>query len=97
VEHLKENQFAGPLIAILKANLEWKNEDWQIKIAELSKKLQEIIPKYLKNIVRKRVQVKECFKILRQIKEFKEIVRIIDNKVDKNKLLEAIKQVARIK
>jgi|GEM_PF-5436056 len=24
----KRNQFARPLIAILKANLEWKNENW---------------------------------------------------------------------
>ena len=93
----ERNQFARPLIAILKANLEWKNENWQINIANLSKKLHEIAPTYLENTVRKGMQVKECFKILQQIDEFKEIVRIIDNKVDKNKLLEAIKQVAHIK
>jgi len=93
----ERNQFARPLIAILKANLEWKNEDWQIKIAELSKKLHEITPMHLKNVIRKGMQVKECFKILQQIEEFREIVRIIDNKVDKNKLLEAIRQVVHVK
>ena len=93
----ERNQFARPLIAILKANLEWKNEDWQIKIAELSKKLHEITPIHLKNVIRKGMQVKECFKILQQIEEFREIVRIIDSKVDKNKLLEAIRQVVHVK
>jgi len=43
------------------------------------------------------MQVKRCFEILQKIEEFKEIVRIIDSKVDKNELLEAIKQVAHIK
>jgi hypothetical protein len=93
----ERGQYARPLIAILRANLEWKNENWQIKIAELSKKLHEITPTHLESRVRKGMQVKECFKILHQIEEFEEIVRIIDNKVDKNKLLEAIKQVAHIK
>ncbi|MEM2179162.1 MAG: N-6 DNA methylase [Candidatus Methanomethylicaceae archaeon] len=93
----ERSQFARPLIAVLNANLEWKNESWQIKVAELSEKLHEIAPKHLSNIIRKGMQVKECFKILQEIEEFKEIIRIIDNKVDKNKLLEAIKQVSRIK
>lgn len=93
----ERHQYLRPLISIHQVSLEWKNEEWQNKIAELSEKLHEITPKYFSNIIRKGMQVKECFKILQQIEEFKEIVRIIDNEVDKDKLLEAIKRVSRIK
>ncbi|MEM4521628.1 MAG: N-6 DNA methylase [Nitrososphaeria archaeon] len=92
----ERSQFSRPLIAILKANLEWKNEDWQIKVSELSKKLQEMASQKLCDVVRKGMQVKESFKVLQQVKEFQELIKTIDDKVDKNKLLEAMKQVARI-
>ncbi|MEM2294510.1 MAG: N-6 DNA methylase [Nitrososphaerota archaeon] len=93
----ERSQFSRPLVAISMANLEWKDENWQIEVSELSEKLHEIAPQKLSGIVKKGMQVKECFKVLQQIKEFKEIVKAIDDKVDGKKLLEAMKQVAHFK
>ena len=78
----ERHQFLRPLIAILRADLEWRGEDWQIEVAELGKRLHQEAPNVLSPIIRKGMRVSECFKILRtsdKTKEmFKDLIKTID-------------------
>ena len=44
------DQFARPLVAIIKAGLEWKGEDWQKRVSELSEELHKKAPEVYKGI-----------------------------------------------
>jgi len=50
------DQFARPLLAIIRAGLEWRAEDWQYEIAELSKELHKLAEKEYKNLNTKLVK-----------------------------------------
>ncbi len=84
------DQFARPLRAIIKARLEWRAEDWQYKVAELSGRLHELVKKEYKNLNTK--LVKKYIQVLENLNEWRELKRILDENV-KN-LKEALKEVS---
>ncbi|HIQ48590.1 MAG TPA: SAM-dependent DNA methyltransferase [Aquifex aeolicus] len=84
------NQFARPLLAIIKAGLEWKKEDWQYEVSELSQKLHELAKKEYQNLNAKRIE--PYIQALENLKEWKRLKEILNKNV-KN-LDEAIREVA---
>ncbi len=84
------NQFARPLLALIKAGLEWRDEDWQYKVAELSEILHHKSESLFRNVNSK--QVKKYLEILEKEKEWKELKKLFDKNVVN--LEEAVKEVA---
>lgn len=70
------NQFARPLFAILRAQLQWEEEEWQKEIAQFSKELHNKVEDAYKNISSN--QVKAYIKRLDQFDEWKQLVKIFD-------------------
>ena len=96
----ERHQFLRPLIAIILAGLEWRNERWQTEISKLSKKLHQEAPKCFKGFIRRGMQVEECFKKLKTCTNtkniFKTLIKTIDSNVNKEKLHEALKLVCKL-
>ncbi len=84
------DQFARPLLALIKAGLEWRGEDWQYKVAELSEILHSKVENLFKDVNAK--QVKKYLEILENEEEWKELKKLFDKNVVN--LEEAIKEVA---
>ena len=84
------HQFARPLLAIYMADFSWNNMDEETRgrIVELSKTLHEKAPS--KEYSNQRVALRE----LAELPEFKELVKIVDSKVDRSKLEEALSLVS---
>ncbi|MFP3265775.1 MAG: hypothetical protein RXO54_08095 [Acidilobus sp.] len=84
------DQFARPLLAIYIAGLSWNNMDEETRgrIVELSKRLHEKAP--AKEYSNQRVALQE----VAGLSEFKELVEILDAKVDKAKLDNALSLVS---
>ena len=80
------DQYARPLLAIYIAGLSWNNMDEETRgrIVELSKKLHEKAPG--KEYSNQRIALQE----VAGLPEFKELVKIVDSKVDRSKLEEAL-------
>jgi|GEM_PF-452991 len=108
------DQFARPIMALMNAGLEWKDEEWQGKVAELSKTLHEKVrPIALKTLklpanlklyeivdggmdleVKEKitgVNVSKVMKAIENLDEFKELVKVIEEHIDDDIFLEAIK------
>ncbi|RLF40195.1 MAG: hypothetical protein DRN12_05965, partial [Thermoplasmata archaeon] len=77
----ERRQNIRPLIAILHANLKWKKDKWQLKVAKLGKQLHQKSPKCLMRFIRKGMQVEKCFEMLRTCNEteelFEDIIKIV--------------------
>ncbi|PVU72554.1 hypothetical protein DDW10_04010 [Sulfolobales archaeon SCGC AB-777_J03] len=84
------HQFARPLLAIYMADFSWYvvDEETRGRIVELSKTLHEKAPS--KEYSNQRVALRE----LAELPEFKELVKIVDSKVDRSKLEEALSLVS---
>jgi len=84
------HQFARPLLAIYMADLSWNNMDEETRgrIMELSKRLHEKAP--AKEYSNQRVALQE----VAGLPEFKELVKVLDSKVDRPKLEEALSLVS---
>ncbi|MCQ4448802.1 MAG: hypothetical protein NO076_06135 [Sulfolobales archaeon] len=84
------DQFARPLLAIYMADLSWNNMDEETRgrIVELSKRLHEKAPG--KEYSNQRVALQE----MAGLSEFKELVKVLDSKVDRSKLEEALSLVS---
>ncbi|MDT7900107.1 MAG: hypothetical protein RQ879_06265 [Sulfolobales archaeon] len=84
------DQYARPLLAIYIAGLSWNNMDEETRgrIVELSKRLHEKAPS--KEYSNQRVALQE----LAELPEFKELVKIVNSKVDRSKLEEALSLVS---
>jgi len=80
------DQYARPLLAIYIAGLSWNNMDEETRgrIVELSKRLHEKAP--AKEYSNQRIALQE----IARLPEFKELVEILDAKVDKAKLNDAL-------
>jgi hypothetical protein len=83
-------QFARPLFAIYLAGLSWNDMDNETRerIVELSKLLHEKAPN------KKRTNQKVALKDIASLQEFKELAKILDSKVNKEKLEEALSLVS---
>ena len=86
------DQYARPLLAIYIADLSWNNMDEEARgrIVELSRRLHEKAP--AKEYSNQRIALQEIAKL----PEFKELVEILDAKVDKAKLSDALPLVSGI-
>ena len=97
----ERDQFIRPLIAILRAGLEWKEEGWQHKVADLGKGLHQEVPKCFTNYIKRGRYVKSCFNRLQTCDESKELfealINIVDENVDEKRLDESLEQVCRLK
>ena len=84
------DQFARPLLAIYIAGLSWNNMDEETRgrIVELSRRLHEKAP--AKEYSNQRIALQE----IARLPEFKELVEILDAKVDKAKLNDALSLVS---
>jgi len=84
------DQFARPLLAIYIAGLSWNSMDEETRgrIVELSKRLHEKVPS--KEYSNQRVALQE----VAGLPEFKELVKVLDSKVDRSKLEEALSLVS---
>jgi len=84
------HQFARPLLAIYIAGLSWNvvDEETKGRIVKLSKMLHENVPG--KEYSNQKVALRE----LAELPEFKELVKIVDSKVDRSKLEEALSLVS---
>jgi len=95
------DQFLRPLIAILNAGLEWREENWQLRVAELGEKLHKIAPKCFKDFIKMGMKVEKCFKRLKAYDESKELfeklIKIIDENVSTCSLYESLKHVCKLK
>ena len=95
------NQFLRPLMAIAELDIEWSGEKWQLKVAELSRKLQQEAPKCYKGFIKRGMRVDRCFERLKSCNEtkslFMELIDTIDKAVNKNKLMDALSFVCKLK
>ena len=95
------NQFLRPLMAIAELDIEWSSEKWQLKVAELSRKLQQEAPKCYKGFIKRGMRVDRCFERLKSCNEtkslFMELIDTIDKAVNKNKLMDALRFVCKLK
>jgi hypothetical protein len=84
------HQFARPLLAIYIAGLSWNSMDEETRgrIVELSKGLHEKAPG--KEYSNQRIALQE----VAGLPEFKELVKVVDSKVDRSKLEEALSLVS---
>jgi len=84
------HQYAKPLLAVYMADFSWNvvDEETRGRIVELSKTLHEKAPS--KEYSNQRVALQE----LAELPEFKELVKIVDSKVDRSKLEEALSLVS---
>ena len=84
------DQFARPLLALYVVGLAWKDVDETVrnKVVELSKVLHEKAPD------RKYANQKVALKNLATLPEFKELVKLLDSKVDKEALENALDMVS---
>jgi len=84
------DQFARPLLAIYIAGLSWSSMDVESRnrIVELSKRLHEKAPN--KEYSNQRIALQE----IARLPEFKELVEILDSKVDKTKLNDTLSLVS---
>jgi hypothetical protein len=84
------HQWAKPLLAIYIAGLSWNSidEDSRNRIVELSKRLHEKAPR--KEYSNQRIALQEVL----GLSEFKELVKIMDSRVDRGKLEEALSLVS---
>lgn len=73
------DQFARPLCAVLKAQLDWEGNGWQKEAAQLSKKLHDKVKSVYKKISSN--QVKTYIQQLEQLDEWKQLVDIFESHV----------------
>jgi len=99
------NQFGRPLVALIEADLTWRGEAWQRRIAGLSKSLHEkaldaLIKAYgladveePLELVKKMRQAENDLRIISQLREWGDIVSEFDNNVSRRRISAAIQQV----
>jgi hypothetical protein len=96
----ERDQFLRPLIAILRANIEWKGEEWQSRVAKLGKKLHQETPKCFESFIRRGMRVEECFERLMTCHEtqelFKCLIETINENVDEKRVHEALELVCKL-
>jgi hypothetical protein len=111
------NQYGRPVEAIRVANLEWNDEEWQFKVAELARKasekarqmtlqsfgiakdvkLYELVDRGIDIEIKNRLGERAyevLHMLMHSIREVDEAFRIINEKIDKNMLKEAVRKVA---
>jgi len=92
------NQYGRPILAIYKAGLKWRNEEWQYEVAKLCEKLHTNAPQCYNGKIKIGMQVKRSFDILQECEECKELldemVTIIEDNMDEQRVLKAIRLVA---
>lgn len=95
----ERDQFLRPLIAIIHANLGWKGKEWQLKVAELGKKLHQEAPKCFEGFIRKGMMIERCFRRLETCNKAKELFsslrKTVDENVDKKRLYESLELVCK--
>ncbi len=84
------HQFARPTLAVIIAGLSWKDIDEKIRnrVAELGKQLSQKIP------IRKFSNQKVALKYIANYTEFKDLVKLLDETVDRERLKEALNLVS---
>ena len=84
------HQFARPALAIAIAGLSWKDVDTEVRnrVVELSKQLSQKAPS------RKFPNQRVALNHIANYKEFKELVKVLDENVEKNQLDEALELVS---
>jgi len=99
------NQFGRPITALIEADLVWRNEEWQKKIAELSKSLHEkaldtLIRGYNLaditeplEIIRRMGDYEQDLRIISELKEWKAIISEFDDNVPENRINNAVSLV----
>jgi len=92
------HQFARPFLAIAVANLEWREEQWQYDISEISKELHYLIDsKKLFDNLPKGFPVQRAIKIMLEDEEiadrFLTIVNTFDSKINSENLERALSLV----
>jgi len=99
------NQFGRPLVALIEADLTWRDEGWQKKIAELSRSLHEkaldaLIKAYdladVKeplDLIRRMGYAESDLRIISELEEWGEIVSEFDDNTSKSRIEDAIQQV----
>ena len=73
------NQFARPLYAILKAQLQWEGEEWQKVVTQFSKDLHNKVKDVYKDISSNKVNA--YIKQLEKFYEWRQLVEIFDSHV----------------
>lgn len=73
------NQFARPLYAILKAQLQWEGEEWQKVVTQFSKNLHNKVKDVYKDISSNKVHA--YIKQLEKFYEWRQLVKIFDSHV----------------
>jgi hypothetical protein len=93
------HQYLRPLMTIQRSKLEWRNEEWQSKIAELCQLLHKEAPNYYAGFLKRGIRVEAAIKILQDAtnarEPFKEIIELVSANVDKEKLNSAIELVCK--
>jgi hypothetical protein len=97
----ERDQFLRPLIAILRANLEWRGEEWQLRVAELGKKLHQEALKCFADFIRRGMRVDECFERLKNCPEtrelFENLIKTINENVEEKRIYESLELVCKLK
>jgi len=97
----ERDQFLRPLIAILRANLEWRGKEWQLRVAELGKKLHRGGLKCFADFIRRGMRVDECFEKLKNCPETKELfenlIKTINENVEEKRIHESLELVCKLK
>jgi len=76
------NQFARPLLAIKKAGLPWREQDWQYKIAELAKSLHIHAEEKYQNLINKKAKhIKDYIGELSELQDWKLMEQILDQNI----------------
>ena len=99
------NQFGRPLVALIEADLTWRGEGWQRRIAKLSRSLHEkaldaLIKAYdladIKeslDLIRGMGQAESDLRIISQLREWGDIVSEFDDNTSESRIEDAIQQV----
>jgi len=76
------NQFARPLLALVKAGLEWRDEDWQYEVADLSRAIHEIAPARYSELRKRGTKlVRKYLEALDEVEEWERLKSILDSHV----------------
>jgi hypothetical protein len=93
------HQYLRPLMTIQRSNLEWRNEEWQSKIAEHCQMLHREAPNCYAGFLVRGMRVEASIKRLQESTDtresFKEIIELVKANVDNEKLNSALELVCK--
>ncbi len=78
------HQYLRPLMAIQRSNLEWANENWQLRIAEVSQELHREAPSCYTGFIRRGIRVEALLKRLADAPNTRDLFNQIAEIVGKN-------------